>query len=166
MIFDFGHTIMDEVQGRDAPLLTRPIHPMPGLPVILACIKLKMGIWANTKTAGADELWFWLRRARIDGYFERVVTSVDAGARKPDRRFFSYALKACQLKKSEVIFVGNQLNTDIQGAKDSGIAPVWLTGRAYHSPHDITEDVGVRLPQPAHTIRSLRQLPALLKTLT
>lgn len=115
-MFDFGHTIMDELKGGNAPIASRRIVMMPGLPEILPQIAFRKGVWANTKVAGERDVRLWLRRAKIEDYFEWVVTSVDAGARKPDGRFFSYALKKCGLKKEEVLFVGNQLNTDIRGS--------------------------------------------------
>src|SRR5579864_1537968 len=116
VVFDFGHTIMDELKGGNAPLVSRPIFLMPGLPDILPRIRLRMGIWANTRVAREKDIRVWLKRAGIDEYFAWVITSVDAGARKPDSRFFAYALEKCRLEKEEVLFIGNQLNTDILGA--------------------------------------------------
>jgi phosphoglycolate phosphatase-like HAD superfamily hydrolase len=136
VMFDFGHTIMDELKGGEIPLASRPVCLMPGLPEILPHIAFRMGIWANTKVAREYDIRVWLTRARINDHFGWVITSVDAGARKPDRRFFSYALKKCKLKKEEVLFVDNQLNTDIRGANDYGIRCVWLSGHAYRSADD------------------------------
>jgi HAD superfamily hydrolase (TIGR01662 family) len=136
VILDFGHTIMDELQYRDVPLRSRPIRLMPGVEQTLPRIPLKLGIWANTKRAREAGLRQWLRRAGIDIYFTWVVTSAEAGYRKPDSRFFDDALRKCRLKKNEVLFVGNQLNTDIKGASDYGIANVWLSGAEFRSPDD------------------------------
>ena len=165
VMFDFGHTIIDELKERHVPVASRSVRLMPGLPGILPQIKLKMGIWANSD-AGEQELRLWLRRARINEYFEWVITSEDAGARKPSRRFFSYALKTCKLRKDEIIFVGNQLNTDIRGANDYGIECVWLSGAAYRSPDDNPNDgLTSNKARPTHVIRSLKQLPGLLESL-
>jgi FMN phosphatase YigB (HAD superfamily) len=161
VMFDFGHTIMNELKGGNAPLASRPVFLMPGLPDILPRISLRMGIGANTKVARERDVRRWLKRAAIDNYFEWVVTSVDAGARKPDCKFFSFALRKCKLKKDEVLFVGNQRNTDIQGANYSGISCVWLSGRAYRSP----DDTASSRARPTYAIRSLKQLPALLQEL-
>ena len=160
VIFDFGHTIMNELKESETPLASRPVFLMPGLPDILPRIAFRMGVWANTKVDRERDIRLWLKRAGINDYFEWVITSVDAGARKPDRRFFSYALKRCKLKKDEVLFVGNQLNTDIRGANDYGIRCVWLSGRAYRSPDDTAILSQVR---PTRVISSLEQLPPLLE---
>ena len=161
VMFDFGHTIMDELKDRHIPLASRSVYLMPGLYEILPLIKYKMGIWANTtEVAGEQEIRIWLRKAGIDKYFKWIATSGDAKARKPDRGFFSHALKMCNLKRDEIIFVGNQLNTDIQGANDYGIECIWVSGTAYRSPDD-----GPSKAQPTYAIRTLEQLPALLETL-
>jgi HAD superfamily hydrolase (TIGR01662 family) len=162
VIFDFGHTIMDELQYREIPLRFRPVRLMPGVEETLPKIPLKLGIWANTKRAREAGVRRWLRRAGIDTYFTWVVTSVEAGYRKPDSRFFDYALRRCGLKKNEVLFVGNQLDTDMKGASDYGIANVWLSDAEFRSPDD-QGSLGKR--KPAHTIACLEELPDLVRNL-
>ena len=162
VIFDFGHTIMDELQYRDVPLRSRPVRLMPGVEQTLPRIPLKLGIWANTKRAQETGLRQWLRRAGMDRYFIWVVTSVEAGYRKPDSRFFAYALRRCRLKKNRVLFVGNQLDTDIRGASDYGIANVWLSGARFQSPDDNGSSAPVK---PTHTINRLEELPDLVERL-
>jgi len=159
VIFDFGHTIMDELQHRGVPLRSRPVRLMPGVLESLPRIRISKGIWANTKRSREAGIRHWLMRARIDSHFDFVVTSVDAGCRKPDPNFFDYALARCGLERDQVLFVGNQLNTDIKGAREYGIQDVWLSGMEYRSPDDtlVPEDV-----KPTHTIARLQDLPALL----
>ena len=48
VMFDFGHTIIDELRDRQIPLASRAVYLMPGLYKILPLIQYKMGIWANT----------------------------------------------------------------------------------------------------------------------
>jgi FMN phosphatase YigB (HAD superfamily) len=159
VIFDLGHTIMDELQYRDSPLRCRPIRLMPGVLETLPRISIAMGIWANTKRAKEPGIRDWLRRAHIDRHFKWVLTSVDAGYRKPDKRFFDFALKQCGLGKQDVLFVGNQLTTDIKGTAEYGIQNVWLSGAEYRSPDDTFAPGQMK---PNHTIRHLQDLPALL----
>jgi FMN phosphatase YigB (HAD superfamily) len=159
VIFDLGHTIMNELECRSVPLRTRPVHLMPGVRETLPQIPVRMGIWANTRRAREPGIRDWLRRGHIDRYFTWVVTSTDAGYRKPDRRFFAYALKKCGLKKSEVLFVGNQLNTDIKGSNDYGIANVWMSGPEYRSPDDTMRPEQMTA---TYVLPSLSHLPILL----
>ena len=99
-------------------------------------------------------------RAGLAPLFQWVVTSVDAGARKPAPRFFEYALERCGLDRGDVLFVGNQRNTDVAGAQAFGIANVWLASPAHRS-----DDDGPCDAVPTHTIGSLDHLPALLSRL-
>ncbi len=162
VMLDYGHTIIDELKDRHIPLASRTVQLMPGLLGILPQIRFKMGIWANADV-GEQGLRIWLRRAGISEYFEWITTSEEAGARKPSPDFFSYALKGCSLKKEEIVFVGNQLNTDIRGAKDYGIRCVWLSGHAYRSPDDFPMgDISTSQIEPDYKIDSLTELPALL----
>jgi FMN phosphatase YigB (HAD superfamily) len=162
VIFDLGHTIMDELQSRKVVLRSRPIHLMPGVLETLSRIPFRLGIWANTRRAKESGIRHWLRRAGIDHYFSWVVTSAEAGYRKPDPRFFAYALAKCRLKRSRVLFVGNQLNTDIKGATDYGIRNVWLSAQEYRSPDD---PLTLEQMKSMYVISRLSDLPILLSTL-
>src|SRR5215467_4116256 len=162
VIFDFGHTIMDELSDRELPLRSRPVRVMPGLLETLPQITKNKGIWANTRRAGQSGIRHWLRRAQIDQHFNWVVTSVDAGHRKPDRRFFDFALARCGLQKDEVLYVGNQLNTDIKGATEYGIQNVWLSGAVCKSPDDT---LTIDHVTPTHVIGCLQELPPLVASL-
>ena len=158
--FDWGHTIMDERRDEVVPLGSRPIHLMPGVSEVLPQIGLPLALWANTRGARELDVRQWLERAGLSSLFRWVVTSVDAGARKPAPRFFEYALARSEVAKEETLFVGNQLNTDILGAEAVGIRTVWLSGSDYHSEDDAPCEA-----VPTYTIRTLADLPDLLRWL-
>lgn len=158
--FDWGHTLMDECRDRDVPIDARPVHLMPGVLEVLPHMTLPLAVWANTRFAAEIEVRGWLDRAGLGGFFQWVITSVDAGVRKPAPAFFQYALARCGFAKDDVLFVGNQLNTDIAGAEAFGIRTVWLSGPAYRSNDDAPCDAC-----PTYTIRTLNDLPALLQRL-
>ncbi len=133
---------------------------MPEVSEVLPFLSLSLAIWANTRTATEAELRQWLKRAGLGRFFAWVVTSVDAGFRKPAPEFFDFALAKCALSKHEVLFVGDQLNTDITGGEQYGIRTVWLCGRSYRSADETPSPKDVR---PTYTIRTFRQLPLLLQ---
>jgi len=159
--FDLGRTILDEEVGREIDIRFRPAVPMPGVLDVLPQIGLPMSIWANTRASTAREVREWLGSAELDRYFKWIITSSDAGYRKPHQRFFSCALKECGCDADEVLFIGNQLNTDIKGANASGIRSVFLTGLEYRSRDDDCDPTA----KPSHEIRHLSELPGLLKTI-
>jgi putative hydrolase of the HAD superfamily len=158
--FDWGHTVMDERRDEQTPLESRPIHLMPGVADVLPQLPLPLVLWANTRDAGEADVRRWLDRAGLGALFSSVITSTDAGVRKPARQFFEYALTRCGLTKAESLFVGNQMNTDIAGAEAFGIRTVWLSGAAYRSVDDAPCDAN-----PTYTIETLYSLPALVRTL-
>jgi FMN phosphatase YigB (HAD superfamily) len=158
--FDVGHTLIDE--RIDAANFVAPVQLMPHVLEVLPHIDLPMAAWSNTGSAREVELRQLLRVAQIEHFFKWVVTSIDAGCRKPNREFFRFALQSCGLSADEVVFVGNQLNTDICGGSQCGIRTVWISGEAHRSP-DETMKRGEATPD--FEIASLSQLPTLLRRL-
>jgi FMN phosphatase YigB (HAD superfamily) len=158
--FDWGHTLMDERRDEHIPLDIRPVHLMPGVADVLPQLPLPLALWANTRVARETEVRDWLGRAGLGLLFQWVITSVDAGARKPAPEFFRYALAHCGLAKDNVLFVGNQLNTDIAGGEAFGIRTVWLSGFAFHSFDDHP-----CIARPTYTIDTLYGLPSLIQKL-
>ena len=64
----------------------------------------------------------------------------------------------CGLAKDDVLFIGNQLNTDIAGGEAFGIRTVWLCGSDYRSLDDRPCDA-----RATYTIATLDCLPALIE---
>lgn len=158
--FDWGHTVMDEDRDREVPVDVRLIHVMPGVTEVLPHLAFPLALWANTSLAQQSDVRAWLERAGLDRLFRWVITSVDAGARKPAPRFFEYALAQCGLAREDVLFIGNQLNTDVAGGQASGISTVWLSGSEYRSADKTPCEA-----TPTYTIRTFYELPALLQRL-
>jgi HAD superfamily hydrolase (TIGR01509 family) len=156
--FDLGHTLMDERRDIDVPIEVRPVHLMPGVADVLPRLEVPLAVWGNTSVAREAEVRRWLERAGLGSLFTWVITSVDAGARKPSPAFFAYALERCGLRNDEVLFVGNQLNADIAGAEAFGIPTVWLSHPVYRSDDDAPCDA-----RPTFTIATLEELSALVR---
>ena len=91
--FDFGHTLVDDEKDASIPLELRPVHLMPEVSKILPDVPIPLAVWANTRSATGNDLQQFLDRAGIGRFFAWVVTSVDAGFRKPAPEFFEFALR-------------------------------------------------------------------------
>ena len=62
-----------------------------------------------------------LKSAKIYDYFDHIVVSDEIGVAKPDGRYFEYAWKKIdKVAKDKVLVIGDNPNSDIQGAKDFG----------------------------------------------
>ena len=59
-------------------------------------------------------------------YFDGIYLSSDFGCRKPDIRFFSALLEEQQLNKENCLMIGNDLDTDIAGAKNAGLSTLYM----------------------------------------
>ena len=158
--FDLGHTLMREGADTDVPIERRPIHLMPGVQDALGALVQPLALWANTREAREPEVRAWLARAGLAQRFHWVVTSVDAGHRKPAPEFFADALGHCGIAKEQILFVCNQLNTDVAGADAFGIRTVWLSDAAYRSQDDAACDA-----RPTYSIPTLIELPHLIRDL-
>ena len=54
-------------------------------------------------------------------YFDTVILSEDAGVNKPSPAYFDYALKVSGAERQSTLMIGDNLQTDIQGALRAGI---------------------------------------------
>ena len=59
-------------------------------------------------------------------FFDPVIVSGDLGYGKPDPRLFETALRRLGLDASEVVFIGNDLGHDVQGAGAFGLKTVFF----------------------------------------
>jgi putative hydrolase of the HAD superfamily len=152
--FDLGHTLVNE--GKFEGVL----ELMPGVHEVLPQIDLPMSVWANTRAMREMELRQKLQEAQIQRYFSAVVTSVDAGFRKPAAEFFEFALGKWLYTKEEILFVCNQLNTDVLGARRYGIQTAWISAPEFRSGD---ETMTLDEVTPTFIIQGLKELPALLQ---
>lgn len=88
-------------------------------------------------------------------YFEQIVISGAFGKGKPDVAIFEHVLELVQKEKEEVIMVGDNLNTDILGALQTGITSIWINRK----------DTKPGQVQPDHEINALMDLVPLLEKL-
>jgi len=66
----------------------------------------------------------------LERFFDLVVTSENAGCKKPNPAIFEYALKACRARKSECVMIGDNLATDIEGAWQANIRSIFYNPNA------------------------------------
>ena len=65
----------------------------------------------------------------IRALFSVVVDSTSVGWRKPDPRIFEHALQAVGVGPGAATFVGDSPSRDMVGARDVGMAHIWLVGK-------------------------------------
>jgi putative hydrolase of the HAD superfamily len=67
-----------------------------------------------------------LERCGIEQMLDGVVTSAEAGARKPDPAIFTAALELAGCEAGEALHVGDTAEEDVAGARAAGIRPLLI----------------------------------------
>lgn len=84
-------------------------------------------------------------------YFTTIILSEDAGVNKPSPLYFDYAFKVSGADKDTTLMIGDNLQTDIVGAHNAGLATI-LFNRWNVEPS----------PIPNHTVATLREIMQIL----
>ncbi len=85
---------------------------------------LKTGLVANSWPDPARVLRADVEASGLAGLLDVVVFSEEVGLRKPDPGIFLYALDQLGVPPENAMFVGDRLDTDVQGASEVGMTTV------------------------------------------
>lgn len=89
--------------------------------------KKRVGVICNTGMIPGTELRRLLSRAGVAEYFRTMIFSNEVGVRKPDRRIFSLAAQRLRAEPHEIVHVGDNLKSDVWGAKNAGFRAIHLS---------------------------------------
>jgi putative hydrolase of the HAD superfamily len=123
--------------GIDDPILARKVGEsylktvptkttlVPGVHDTLSYLKEKYSLYILTN--GFVEVQMQkIRNSGIEPYFRRLFMAEMVGYQKPDHRFFEYAVKSVHAHKTESLMIGDDVEVDIQGAKNAGLDQVFF----------------------------------------
>ena len=83
-----------------------------------------------------------LRACGLDGCFQTVVLSEDAGFNKPSREYFDYAFLTTGAQPETTLMIGDNLQTDIMGAQRAGLDTVWFNRfPEYKAPEPVGREI-------------------------
>lgn len=113
---------------------------------------LKLGIVANIWSGGMNPV---LEKLGLRNLFDATIASVDVGHQKPGPEIFQLALKRLRLKAQEIMMVGDNPTSDIQGAHNLGMCTVRLMrGPNRTEPDAVEADFKIKdLSQLANIVR-------------
>lgn len=100
-------------------------HLFPGTHEVLEALQPHYTM--HIITNGFSEVQY--RKLELSGlaqYFNTVVTSEDAGAKKPDSKIFDFALQQAGAVKKESIMIGDDIASDIEGAQKAGMDQIFV----------------------------------------
>lgn len=76
-----------------------------------------------------------VQRVGLGAYFSASLSAQQFGVAKPDPRIFEAAAAAAAVAPAEVLHVGDDVDTDVMGALNSGLQAVWVNRDAKAWPH-------------------------------
>ena len=136
-------------------LMPRKPHVLPYAIEVLEYLKPKYGL--HIITNGFPEIQgIKLASANISHYFDLVVTSAEAGCRKPTRGIFDYTIQTLQTTPAACLMIGDNWEADIEGAKQAGLDQVYFNPKAERAFETLADS------PKTYAINSLHELIALL----
>ncbi|MEV7360004.1 HAD family hydrolase [Kitasatospora sp. NPDC091276] len=85
--------------------------------------QLRLGVITN---GDADQQRRKLKHVGLTSLLQHATISSEAGAAKPDAKIFRTACGKLQLQPSQVVYVGDRLQTDAEAAIAAGLHGIWL----------------------------------------
>lgn len=92
-----------------------------------------------------------LRESNMRRFFSEVITSEEAGVKKPDPIIFNYAFEKSGGIPQNSIMIGDDYEVDILGAKDVGMRQIFFDPNKAH-----------KNPESDYHIRDLKEIKSLL----
>ena len=86
----------------------------------------KIGLVCNTGVTPGRALRQVLKHRGVLKYFTYLAFSNEVGVAKPDPMIFRKALECLHASPAESVHVGDLLETDVAGAKRSGMSAIWV----------------------------------------
>ncbi len=100
---------------------TGNLRPYPRIMETLIKLKSKGLTLGIVSDAPKMQAWLRLAETNISEFFDVVVALEDTGRMKPSRMPFKQAIKKLGFKSEEILFVGDNPERDIKGAKGVGM---------------------------------------------
>lgn len=95
-----------------------------------------------------------LSRIGLAHYFERTIAARQVGVLKPDPAIFHKVIEGTDLDPNEVVYVGDDPELDVGGARGAGMQAIWINREGAPWP--------AGMEPPEHVVKSLHELASLL----
>lgn len=114
------------------------------------CPKYKIFILSN----GFREVQYKkIENADLKPYFEKIILSDHVGKNKPHPLIFEYAMNEANVTNRDCIMIGDNINTDIMGARNCKIEQIW------YNPNNQVDDMKIA---PTYIINNLKEIRNIL----
>lgn len=114
--------------------------------------KVKLGIVSNNYGTEQEAK---INSCGFNGYFDAIVTSVEVGVTKPSPGIFFMALDKLGCIPEEAVMIGDLWDSDIIGARNAGIRPIWFNRYGFDCPEANSDVIEIRSLIPAKEIQDI-----------
>ena len=143
-LLDYGidDKMLAETMGNDyLELSPRLVNLFPHALETLACLSPKYHL--HLITNGFQEVQeIKIKTSGMGCYFEKLITSEEAGVKKPDPRIFYYALEKTGAAADESLMIGDDYAVDIEGARRAGLDQVFFDPENVSNENHCTYKIG------------------------
>ena len=108
---------------------------IPGTIEMLRSIKGRYRVGLLSNLTHAPAAFKIIEKMGLRPFFDVVLVSGELGYRKPHPFVFTRLIDKLGVEKNQILFVGDDPEPDITGARQAGLLPVWMT---YVQDHDIS----------------------------
>lgn len=127
------------------------------VPSILRRLRRRYTLGVVSNLAYSPAVLRTLERFGVAELFDAIVVSADVGWRKPSPKIFRKALQTMQISASETVYVGDEVDHDIEGASKVGMHTVLLKRPS--------TNMAASNAKPDMIIHDWKELPNTIKTL-
>jgi REG-2-like HAD superfamily hydrolase len=142
-VYQYADGIRDRFQRAEFEMLFDDV--VPALNAI-AARKIPMGILSNFSI----NLENVLHQVGVHQYFSFFVVSAAVGIEKPNPKIFELAIQAAHKPHSELVYIGDSIFHDVQGARNVGVDAILIDRKNQH-----TDFPGTRLATLTEIINHL-----------
>lgn len=96
------------------------------VPFVLQELKKRFALGVVSNLVFSSAVSRTLNRFGVAKYFDAIIVSADVGWRKPSPKIFMKALQTMGIAAVETVYVGDELDHDVEGAKKVGMHTVLL----------------------------------------
>ena len=93
-----------------------------------------------------------IENSGLNGYFDSIILSDEAGANKPHPDIFDYALKKSSAQREKTLMIGDSWDADIVGAYNSNMHQIWFNPEGL-KPNGF---------KPTYTVKKLQEIMEIL----
>jgi len=139
-LLDYGidnRKLADALGADYLEISPRKVNLFPHVMETLECLSPKYHL--HLITNGFQEVQeIKIKTSGMDRFFEKLITSEEAGVKKPDPKIFYFALEKTGALADESLMIGDDYTVDIAGARGAGMDQVFFDPESVSKENDCT----------------------------